>query len=206
MKFGEYIKAKREQLGLTQPDAAAKAQIEQSYLSKLEAGKNYPSDTIFEKLTTLYKLDVKAMSRDIYSAEFDKSRDVSAVRTLVKQRLNTGTRYLRIWLMGGLVSLIVGVATIANQVAQEPTEKEIFKYRSLNVVPTEETIKDFNLGRNVRHPKVLNGKTGHEALSLFKDEHVVELEEHVGKYFVKEVKGGTRIYMRGDRKKNREHQ
>ncbi|MGE0743387.1 MAG: helix-turn-helix domain-containing protein, partial [Hyphomonadaceae bacterium] len=38
MKFGEDLKNRRTELGWTQPDAAAKASIEQSYLSKLETG------------------------------------------------------------------------------------------------------------------------------------------------------------------------
>jgi len=50
MKFGDYLRQKREDRGWTQPEAAAKARIEQSYLSKLETGRSYPSDDVFERL------------------------------------------------------------------------------------------------------------------------------------------------------------
>lgn len=47
MKFGEYLKNQRTELGWTQPDAAAKAGIEQSYLSKLEpASRSRPKMSI----------------------------------------------------------------------------------------------------------------------------------------------------------------
>ncbi len=47
MKFGEYLKSQRDARGWTQPMAAEKIGIEQSYLSKLETGKASPSDEMF---------------------------------------------------------------------------------------------------------------------------------------------------------------
>lgn len=51
MKFGVYLRSLREKAGWTQPEAAEKIEIEQSYLSKLETGKCFPSEDIFSKLS-----------------------------------------------------------------------------------------------------------------------------------------------------------
>jgi transcriptional regulator with XRE-family HTH domain len=54
MKFGDYLRQKREARGWTQPEAANKAGIEQSYLSKLETGKSYPSEDAYARLVAAY--------------------------------------------------------------------------------------------------------------------------------------------------------
>ena len=50
MKFGDYLRQARETRQWTQPEAAARAGIEQSYLSTLETGKSYPSEEVFGRL------------------------------------------------------------------------------------------------------------------------------------------------------------
>ena len=59
MKFGEYLKNRRTELGWTQPDAASKAGIEQSYLSKLETGKSFPSEDVYQRLVGAFGLDTE---------------------------------------------------------------------------------------------------------------------------------------------------
>lgn len=191
MKFGEYIRARRESLGLTQPHAAAKANIEQSYLSKLESGKNYPSETIFQKIAELYELDVDAMSKQIYSAEFDKLREISAVRALIKRRLEQEATHLRGWLLGGLLLLVLGTGNAAYQLFQEPHQKEVYLYVSTAVIPQGKVIKDYD--------KDIRSMTGEEAI-LKIDNHILELENYVARHFVKEVEGGTRVYRAFDKR------
>ncbi|MBO6796341.1 helix-turn-helix transcriptional regulator [Maricaulis sp.] len=50
MKFGDYLRQCREAKGWTQPEAARHADIEQSYLSKLETGRSYPSEDVYSRL------------------------------------------------------------------------------------------------------------------------------------------------------------
>lgn len=50
MTLGEQIRILRNAKGLSQPELANLAQIEQSYLSKLENDKSLPSNDIFRQL------------------------------------------------------------------------------------------------------------------------------------------------------------
>lgn len=50
MHFGERLKQLRTERGLTQPQLAQAAGIEQSYLSKLENDKSVPSAEMFSTL------------------------------------------------------------------------------------------------------------------------------------------------------------
>lgn len=58
MSFHENLRTLRLARGLTQPALAEKADIEQSYLSKLENGRSKPSDDVLARLAQA--LDVKA--------------------------------------------------------------------------------------------------------------------------------------------------
>ena len=57
MKLGEKIKQLRNSAGLTQPELATKANIEQSYLSKLENDKGSPSFEVISKLAAALSID-----------------------------------------------------------------------------------------------------------------------------------------------------
>ncbi len=67
MKFGLFIRNCRDKLEWTQPEAALKIQIEQSYLSKLETGKSYPSEEVFDKPVEVYQINTESL--------FDKEYD-----------------------------------------------------------------------------------------------------------------------------------
>jgi transcriptional regulator with XRE-family HTH domain len=62
MNFGAYLKSQRDARGWTQPMAAEKIGIEQSYLSKLETGKATPSEEMFERLVNAYDIDLDALA------------------------------------------------------------------------------------------------------------------------------------------------
>src|SRR5437764_790766 len=69
MNFGERLKQIRTEKGLTQPQFAAMAGIEQSYLSKLENDKSVPSAEMFSSILSGLGLDVESRSRpgSVYS-------------------------------------------------------------------------------------------------------------------------------------------
>ena len=69
MKFGDYLRQKREEKNWTQPEASAAAGIEQSYLSKLETGKSWPSEDVFARVASVYGIEVDDMVRRVASSE-----------------------------------------------------------------------------------------------------------------------------------------
>jgi transcriptional regulator with XRE-family HTH domain len=60
MNFVEYLKNRLAEPGWTQPAAAAKARIEQSYLSKLETGKPVPSEEVCQRLVEAFGINTAA--------------------------------------------------------------------------------------------------------------------------------------------------
>lgn len=139
MKFGDYLRQKREENGWTQPEAAAKAQIEQSYLSKLETGKSYPSEDIFGRLVKTYTLDVRDMTSHIFSAELDKLRDIAEVRAVVLRQQQSENRYMRGWLVAGLVMLMVGSGILGLAYSTAEPDRYTYYYRSEGIIKSDES-------------------------------------------------------------------
>jgi len=108
MKFGEYLKQRRSELGWTQPEAAAKAGIEQSYLSKLEAGKSMPSEEVYQRLADAFAIDLDHMVSAVASGELERLRDIEAIRTGLVQQQQHSKSATRRWLFAGLAMLILG--------------------------------------------------------------------------------------------------
>ena len=77
MRFGDYIRDRRRELEWTQPDAAEKIGIEQSYLSKLESGKSYPSEDVFAALKATYKIDMDDLNVKLFSGELDQLGNIA---------------------------------------------------------------------------------------------------------------------------------
>lgn len=139
MKFGDYLRQIREKNGWTQPEAAARAEIEQSYLSKLETGKSYPSEDIFSRLVRAYDMDVADMSNAVFSAELDKLRDVAQVRSVVLARQKGETRFMRGWLIAGLALVMVGSGLLGMAISLPDDFEATFRYRSAGVIKEGES-------------------------------------------------------------------
>jgi transcriptional regulator with XRE-family HTH domain len=144
MKFGEFLRQQRETQNWTQPDAAAKIEIEQSYLSKLETGKSYPSEDIFSRLAAVYQFDAKSMNQVLFAAELDKLREVKQVREAVLSQNKKGTSIMRTWLLIGLASLMFAGVCLGVAVSNHGSQVE-YSYRSDGVILDGEDIGVFEL-------------------------------------------------------------
>lgn len=144
MKFGEYLKNRRTELGWTQPDAAAKAQIEQSYLSKLETGKSFPSEDVYQRLVEAFSLDTEAMVGALYPAELDRLREIEAVRKHLLQREHDTRSISRRWLYAGLGGLILGGALIGLAQIDRGGGATHYTYQSPGVIRAGESSNLFD--------------------------------------------------------------
>ena len=108
MKFGEDLRHKRAERGWTQPEAAARAKIEQSYLSKLENGKSIPSGDIYHRLVEAYGIDPQEMVGVLFPGELDRLREIDALRDLLLARSQDDIRTPRRLLIAGLAALMIG--------------------------------------------------------------------------------------------------
>ena len=187
MKFGDYLRQKREEHGWTQPEAAARAQIEQSYLSKLETGKSYPSEDIFGRLLKAYGFDVSDMSGTVFSAELDKLREIGDVRAVVLARQQNEIRFVRGWLIAGLVMVMVGGSAIGLGHAIPGQTRFEFLYRSEGIVRPGEPPIIFEMLR-------AGGTEETGSLTDRIDYDFRSLESSRGPSFIEKVEGGHRVY------------
>ncbi len=144
MKFGDYLKNRRTELGWTQPEAAARASIEQSYLSKLETGKSFPSEDVYARLVEAFSLDTEAMVGALYPAELDRLREIEAVRKHLLQREHDTRSVSRRWLYAGLGGLILGGALIGLAEVDRGGAATHYTYQSEGVIRAGETANVFD--------------------------------------------------------------
>jgi len=105
------IKQLRNDAGLTQPELAEKAQIEQSYLSKLENEKGTPSFEVIEKISNAFDLTgmVLIESLDVsYVQEQLTHIPEIAVQAAEKSRLKE--EKIKKWYLQGVLLIVFGIA------------------------------------------------------------------------------------------------
>jgi transcriptional regulator with XRE-family HTH domain len=134
MKFGDHLKDRRTELGWTQPEAAAKAGIEQSYLSKLETGKSFPSEDVYQRLVEAFSLDTEAMVAALYPAELDRLREIQAVRKHLLEREHNTRSTTRRWLYAGLAGLVAGGALVGLAQSDRGGAATHYTYQSYGVL------------------------------------------------------------------------
>ena len=180
MKFGDYLKNRRTELGWTQPEAAAKASIEQSYLSKLETGKSFPSEDVYARLVEAFSLDTEAMVGALYPAELDRLREIEAVRKHLLQREHDTRSVSRRWLYAGLGGLILGGALIGLAQVDRGGAATHYTYQSEGVIRAGETAN------------VFDDIDGNPQLRARADERQIFIPEMRGPAFTETVPDGRR--------------
>ncbi|MCK0070235.1 helix-turn-helix domain-containing protein [Kordiimonas laminariae] len=188
MRFGEYIRIKREENSWTQPEAAAKISVEQSYLSKLETGKSYPSEEVFAKIMSAYSIDVSQMNRDLFSAEIDKLREIGEVRTALLTKQKNERRFMQGWLIAGLVMLMISGASFGLTFALNGPPHLLHLYKSEGVIKAGESPMIFNflsVGQQDENGQGLMDRVDYK----FK-----ELNTYRGNSFIDKLESGYRIY------------
>lgn len=143
MKFGEYLRERRRTLGWTQPEAASKVSIEQSYLSKLETGKAYPSDDMFQRLIAAYDLDTSDVLQALSPAEADRLDGIDTVRQARLTQNGKTMTASRQWLLSGVSALFVGGALLG-LTRLGPAQSDVqFTYQSTGIILPGESMDVF---------------------------------------------------------------
>lgn len=197
MTFGDYLRNKREAFGWTQPEAALKAGIEQSYLSKLETGKSIPSEEVFSRLVTAYDLDLNEMTETLSEPELARLKEIGAIRKLVLKTHAQDREMTRDWMLAGLTCMMVGAASLGVAVLSNGQNQTIYSYTSLGVLEKGEPLDAFNI------VDTSFSGTG-EARVIFEEQKTkmtrrldqarVETNDNHGSWFVRDVREGIRIY------------
>ncbi len=183
MKFGDYIRERRAQLGLTQPEAAAKAGIEQSYLSKLENGRSTPSAEVYARLCEAYDIDSAALYTAIDDEAIQELMDIEQIRALAAVKASQSQAETRMWRLASVIAIGLGAGLLgASQII--PTEESRFVYQSTGVIEDGESLNFFN-DLDEASPELL------ERI----DELTRSQTDYMGPHFLEDVEGGRRVWM-----------
>lgn len=177
MKFGEYLRTKRAEKGWTQPEAAARVRIEQSYLSKLENGKSIPSEDIYQRLVETYKFDVKEMASTLFPAELDRLREIDTLRELLLERSRSDIEAPRRLLLAGLAALVIGGGFVGFSNIDSARTLRQYTYQSTGVIAANAPIDT----------QLPPGAAGADEQTMF-------LTQMRGPTFTEQVQGGRRVW------------
>lgn len=141
MNFGEKLKSLRQQRGLSQPELAEAAQIEQSYLSKLENDRSLPSHDVLDRLMAALKVSMDALLDGIDDAE--ARQRLSAIPQVGSRYQATASAQLRQrqrWMFSSLLTIGFGIAILVAGMGALlfPDVDFRYEYNSTELVPLGE--------------------------------------------------------------------
>lgn len=196
MRLGEKIKLLRNELELTQPDLAAKAGIEQSYLSKVENEKGMPSFEIIERIaqaleTTAFDL-IDSLDPVYVKGNLSHIPEIAA--RYAQEKMKQDQRLKRRFIFGavmiafGMFMVIVGNASIL-------MPETFYQYQSEGELKPGESIYQFEA-----RPLMEIGETRAEMNSRIRsnreriNEKSILINDYRGENFVEEKDGKRRMF------------
>jgi len=203
MTFGERLKQLRTEKGLTQPQLAQLAGIEQSYLSKLENDKSVPSAEMFSTLLAGLGIDEASFLNDV-------DQDVLATTlahipavvqfkgTMVAVQVSDTKR----WLYGSALAWIVGFAMMLAANDGIFFSNKLYKYTSPGVIRAGEAENIFENYKEILSLKkqagILSSEDTAKAWGEFQANRAmpatVEGPDNRGTLYVEVVDGGRRRF------------
>ncbi|WP_412545387.1 helix-turn-helix domain-containing protein [Maricaulis sp. MIT060901] len=194
MKFGDYLRQCREAKGWTQPEAARHADIEQSYLSKLETGRSYPSEDVYSRLVQVFDIDTSELTENITAAEIERLRELAQVRDAVLSRESRALNLSRGWMLAGLAGLMLSAASAAIVMTSRDAEYAEYHYRSQGVLELAESLDSFAI---VNDSVALEDETRRALQSTMVarlDEDYRIVGDFHGRSYIEDVPGGRRYF------------
>jgi len=203
MNFGERLKQLRTDKGLTQPQFAQMAGIEQSYLSKLENDKSVPSAEMFSTILAGIGMDEKTFLADVDREVLETTlRHIPAVSQFTTQvavaQINHGKR----WLFGSAACWVLGFAMMLAANDGIFFSNKLYQYQSPGIVRDGEGDNIFDIFREtiaLRHAgkSSTEGAASHE-VAEFMDKRSrplsVEWPHSRGTVYVEPAEGGHRRF------------
>jgi transcriptional regulator with XRE-family HTH domain len=150
MNFGERLKQIRTEKGLTQPQFAQLAGIEQSYLSKLENDKSVPSADMFSTILSGLDMDeaafLKEVDRDVMAKTLGH---IPAVTRFTAEVVAAQVSDTKKWLYGSAAAWIVGFALMLAANDGIFFSNRLYKYDSPGVLLPGEAENIFDKQREI---------------------------------------------------------
>jgi transcriptional regulator with XRE-family HTH domain len=156
MNFGERLKQLRTEKGLTQPQFAQMAGIEQSYLSKLENDKSVPSAEMFSTILSGLGMDestfLKEVDQDVLATTL---RHIPAVTRFNSTTVAAQVNNTRQWLYGSAAAWVLGFALMLAANDGIFFSNKLYKYDSPGVILAGEAENIFEKKREILSLKLM---------------------------------------------------
>jgi transcriptional regulator with XRE-family HTH domain len=150
MTFGERLKQIRTDKGLTQPQFAQMAGIEQSYLSKLENDKSVPSAEMFTTIVSALEMDAASFLQEVDKEALATTlRHIPAVSQFTAGEVRARVNHTRRWLFGSAAAWILGFAMMLAANDGIFFSNKLYKYSSPGVILPGEAENVFSSWREV---------------------------------------------------------
>ncbi len=139
MKLSEKIKQLRNNAGLTQPELAAKANVEQSYLSKLENDKGSPSFDVIAKIAAAFDMDVMDFidSLDISFLHENLAHLPEIAVKLEQRKLARKSKQKRSFIASAWL-IIIGITCVILGQSNSIFSEKIYQYKSMGFIQKAE--------------------------------------------------------------------
>jgi len=197
MTLGEQLKKLRSNKALSQPELAALANIEQSYLSKLENDKSIPSNEIFRKLLVAFDISVEQFLGDFdnryLTSHLSQIPDIEHwLAAQNKENLSNQRHFL--YLSSAL--LIIATTLFYTGFSAKLFRDVHYQYESQGVILAGEPNNIFSNWRRLLPRSTVNKLIDAKALEMTKrrDDLIYLSAENLGDVFVVDVDGGKRRY------------
>jgi len=198
--LGEQFKKIRAEKGLSQPELAELAGIEQSYLSKLENDKSLPSSDVLRKLLTAFKLTLDELIAPLDNSYIKNNLlAISDIEQRYQQASNKQLSRQRNMLYLASAFIVVAVTLFYIGYSKQVFNERLYEYRSEGVILAGEPsdifwewrelidIKDRNeKDEKMRQLRVVMAKRSDILVKL--------VPENKGYSFEEVVEGGSRLF------------
>ncbi|WDE05540.1 helix-turn-helix transcriptional regulator [Thalassomonas viridans] len=200
MTLGEQFKQLRQELGLSQPELAEMAGIEQSYLSKLENDKSVPSNEIFRSLLKAFNLELaQFLARfDLNSSRGQLSQIPDIENWLNRQQQQQGERQRR-YLYSCSALIVIAVTLFYAGFSTLLFSEVRYQYESQGVVKPGEPKDIFHSWRRLILATGAEGdkqwRSKEAEMVQRRDVDYYLTRENFGEQLVMTVDGGLRSYQ-----------
>lgn len=196
MKLGEKIKLLRTEMGLTQPELASKAGVEQSYLSKLENDKGSPSFDVINRIALALDTTGMELINMLDPSYVEKSLchlpEVAAEYAAIMHRREISMRRRFI---GASLIVVLGMGMFMLGMQSLVFSDRIYTYVSDGVIQPGETLMQYEHNRiDVIHESAQEHEQRLRNNKNRLDQVYLDAFTNRGVEFIEEVEGGRRFY------------
>ena len=200
--LGEQFKKLRAEKGLSQPELAELASIEQSYLSKLENDKSLPSSEVLRKLVNAFNVTLAELLTPLDKSYIKTNLlAINDIEQLFQQASAKQLNQQRNFLYAASAFIVLAVTLFYIGYSKQVFNETLYEYRSDGVVLAGEPSDIFWKWRELIDIKDRNEKDEKTrqlkvVMAQRSDVLVKLIPENKGYYFVETVEGGSRLFQK----------